>query len=486
VVLLSTIAALCYGYLSLSPLAIIGVSVTGFFVGVFTILEAIRYSVSHAEMHLSHINEHVQVALDPYQVGETQEAGVDFSTGISALDSLFENTRNSVVHLLSTLAQLGEEVNDFVERYELLTNNLSASVVIRNADEEVIFCSPYSEVLTGYSIEEIYDSGGAILDRIVSEEDRQRYERAKQINALGEDIAVRYQIKHKSGITLWIESHLVPVCDEHGEVVSVMSVSIDVTASVRYQQRIEEQNRDLNDFTYMVSHDLKAPIFTIKGMAALLLEDYADKLDEEALESFQYIIDGANRLEMLVKSVVEFSAVSTNDFEEQSVDILEQINNALSDYHQQILDTDAKIEIPPSLPPVMGEELRLYQVFSNLIGNAIKYRDPTRALEIKISAQASEADLLVIEVQDNGLGIPADKLEDVFRPYHRAHGNDIEGSGIGLACVKKIVDRLGAGIKVESEVGVGSKFYVAFRRADVEAPRTPDDEVSQIPYPVEL
>ena len=434
--------------------------------GGLIVIAVIKTSIQNAESHLGDLNEYIHDAIDPYSADNTETSGMIFATGLSALDSLFSKTRRSVSHLLTTLAHLGDEVHDFVARYELLTNNLSAAVVIRDSDESVVFCSPYTEVLTGYSVEEIYDSRGEILSEIVLPEDRQRYSRALQISALGEDIAVRYQIKHRSGITLWVETHMVPVCDESGDVVSIMTVTLDVTASVRYQQRIEEQNRDLNDFTYMVSHDLKAPIFTIKGMATLLMEDYGEEMDDDAKESFTHIIEGANRLEQLVKSVVEYSAVSTKDFEETSVPLNKVIQEVLDDYRGQIENTSATINVPDNLPSVLGEELRMYQVFSNLIGNAIKYRSKERTPEITISVANQDEDTVSLDIRDNGSGIPEDKLADVFRPYHRAHGNEIEGSGIGLACVKKIVDRIGGSIEVQSTVEEGSCFTLTIKVAD--------------------
>ena len=367
------------------------------------------------------------------------------------------------------LQYFNEDVHDLVERYDLLTSNLAAAVIIFRPEGDVVFCSPFSEVLTGYSIEEIYEGGSAFIDSIVINEDLERYERAKKISSIGEDIVVRYQIRHRSGISLWIETHFVPVCNEEGDVLSIMGVSMDVTASVRYQQKIEEQNRDLNDFSYMVSHDLKAPIFTIKGMASLLLEDYQEKLDEEGTESIQHIIDAGNRLEALIKSVIEYSSISTKNLENTEVSLENVLGDVIKDLKQQVSDSGSVIETPSDMPKVVGNESRMYQVFSNLISNAIKYRDQTRETKITISSNDSNAEFVEIKIKDNGLGIPSDKLEDIFRPYHRAHGADIEGSGIGLACVKKILDRSGGSISVESTEGSGSTFTVLLRHATPDA-----------------
>lgn len=439
-------------------------AVFSFMLGVSCTLFVIKRCIINAREHLANLEDHLDEASDPRSAGETPLPEETTATGLTEFDELIHQMRRTITHLLQSLAGLGDEVHDFVERYELLTNNLSAAVVIRNVEHGVTFCSPYTEVLTGYSLDELYAGGVEFLDDLVLDEDRARYLRAKQICELGEDIAVRYQIRHRSGITLWVETHLVPVFSDSGEVESVLGVSIDVTTSVRYQQRIEEQNRDLNDFTYMVSHDLKAPIFTIKGMAALLLEDFSDRLDAEGNESLQHIVQAADRLEKLIKSVIEYSQLSTKDIETTVIDLTSVLANVLADLRQQSRDAGAEIQVPDELPTVIGDELRLYQVFSNLLGNALKYRSSERPVQISLTVRHQSEQELILDVSDNGLGIPEDKLNDIFRPYHRAHGGEIEGSGVGLACVKKILDRIGGSVVVESTEGEGSTFTVKLRR----------------------
>jgi signal transduction histidine kinase len=253
---------------------------------------------------------------------------------------------------------------------------------------------------------------------------------------------------------------MVPLLGIDGELESILSVSIDVTDTINYQKQIEQQNQDLSDFSFMVSHDLKAPIFTIQGMADALIEDHSSSLDQEAKTLINFILNASHRLDRLVASVLEYSSLSSGGdaIEEVSLDeILEQVMNDLSG---QIQAKNAIIKAKSELPYIKGESIRVYQVLSNLIGNAIKYSDKSRIPEIEISATSCPPSMIALKIKDNGLGIPENKLEEIFRPYRRAHGGDIEGSGIGLACVKKIVDRLGGQVLVESKEGVGSEFTV--------------------------
>ena len=367
--------------------------------------------------------------------------------------------------------------------HSLVTTNIAASVIIRHVSGEILFCSAYTEVLSGYPTEEV-GLRSDFLESICLEEDRPRYIRARQVCELGEDSLVRYQVRHRSGIKLWLETRMVPVMDSQGEVESILTVTIDVTAAVTHQRQIEEKNRDLSDFAYMVSHDLKAPIFTIKGMVSALKEDYGEKLGADGTGLLQYIEDAAKRLETLVSSVIEYSALSKKQGRETEVSLNAVLADVMRDQAQLIQDAQAKIRIEADMPSVRGEPIRIYQIFANLLNNALKYRAVDRPLEILIRClprgDASRSELLTFEVKDNGLGIPESKLDDIFRPYQRAHTNsahaqEVEGNGIGLACVKKIVERLGGSVSVKSNEGIGSSFSVILPAAEAKPQEIPPE-----------
>jgi signal transduction histidine kinase len=138
----------------------------------------------------------------------------------------------------------------------------------------------------------------------------------------------------------------------------------------------------------------------------------------------------------------------------------------VDDYRLQIDTCKAQIATVDELPWVFGNKTQLYQIFSNLIGNAIKYRSPDRPLEVTIKAQPlTSRRRTVISVSDNGKGIPDQYRESIFKPFNRAGEQSTEGSGIGLACVKRLVEKLGGNIRVDSAVGEGSVFTIELRRA---------------------
>ncbi len=381
------------------------------------------------------------------------------SCGISELDSFLKLHRNYVRYLLETISALGEESEKLVERYELLTGNLAAAVVIRDQENKVKYCSPFTEVLTGYPLNTIYESKDDFFLSITHPDDQAVCKRAQAMAAIGEPFQHRYRLFHKSGMEIWVETRTVPLLNSSGEVTSSLSITLDVTGAVRYQKQVEEKNKDLQDFTYMVSHDLKAPIATVKGMVNLLNQDFSKNLEPELRDVITHIGTAADRLHNLVGSILEYSRIASQTVSNSQVNLESAFSDVLTDYSQQIEQTRTAVKIEGELPKVIGGTTQIYQILSNLVGNAIKYRSPARPLILTVKSKAQPfAKKAVLEFIDNGRGIPADKVDTIFRPFARAHGKEIEGSGIGLACVKKLAEKLGGSINVKTAENEGSTF----------------------------
>lgn len=345
------------------------------------------------------------------------------------------------------------------ERLELITKNITASIVIRNKTGQPTFWTPYTCVLTGMSEEELLELKEDPFELLVIEEDRSRLVNALKICELQEEIVTRFRIKHRSGLIVWVEARLVPICNKNGEFESIMYSAVDVTDTMYRQRRIEEQSKNLEEFTYMVSHDLKSPIFTIRGMAEALAENEHIKVDKDANQMINYLVEATDRLEKLTGSIIELSATSNRRENTAKVSIREVADDVIKDLTAQLVAVNGNIYNDLDNQQVNGDRVRLYQVISNLLSNAIKYRHPERSPEVELKG-FSHGNFYTITVKDNGLGIPPDKLDGIFRPFNRANAEGTPGSGIGLACVKKIVDGMNGIVQVESTVGAGSTFWV--------------------------
>lgn len=226
-------------------------------------------------------------------------------------------------------------------------------------------------------------------------------------------------------------------------------------------------NQDLQQFAYAASHDLKEPLRTVTTCVQLVRHKYAGKpLDEEAGHLMDLAVTGSQRMHDLVEALAEYSrAGEVTQSALEVVPVEEVVNEVIASLQGRIEETNATVSCGP-LPMVHGNRLHLAQVFQNLIGNALKYRsdEPPR-----ITVNASDGGRQwVFTVEDNGMGIPSQYHSQIFGIFKRLHGSEIPGTGIGLATCKKIVERRGGRIWVESEPGAGSRFSFTLPRNSVD------------------
>lgn len=387
---------------------------------------------------------------------------LQFSGLLGKIPWLGTQTKNAE----SLLAQLRQSDTDHRTRYKILTDNVAAAVILHEANGTILWCSPFTEVLTGFPLSEIYRSKESFLKLNVQEEDREVVERSFKIVATGEPFQCRYRFYHKSGMALWLETRTVPIMDNTSNEYVALSITIDVTAHVMSQLQVEERNKDLSEFTYMLSHDLKAPIITISGMLAILEEDEALKINPQLLEPLSYIRKATKRLQELVTGVLELAQISAAERSLEPISLNDVLSEVLDDYRLQIDQSATKVTTIEELPIVLGNKTQLYQVFSNLIGNAIKFKKADRPLVISIgSDRASSRRKTSITISDNGRGITSEQIDSIFKPFNRAGEDLIEGSGVGLASVKKLLEKLGGSIKVQSVLDTGTAFTIELRRA---------------------
>lgn len=347
-----------------------------------------------------------------------------------------------------------------------IAKHLIVSVIVGHPeDNRISFCSPYTEVLTGYPLSEVYNKGLSFFRTIIHDEHTELFERALRFAKAGEPYQFQHSFHHRTGIEVWAETRTMPLLDQAGRCQAVLVITLNISQQMVYQRQVEERTREVQDFTYMLSHDLKAPIFTLKGMISLLQEELSES-DPAAQKLLGHITRAIARLETLVISVLEYAKLSSIGVSLEDVDLQEAIQETLKDFSQPLLDARASVEVSPEIPAIEADPLRLSQILSNLVSNAIKYREHSRDLSLSFGVlPTASRKMITLIVKDNGTGIPADRLGSLFRPFHRAHGNEIEGTGIGLASVRKLLEKCGGSIDVESEVGKGTTFLITFKRA---------------------
>ncbi len=280
-----------------------------------------------------------------------------------------------------------------------------------------------------------------------------------------ETFDLEYRIVRPSGEIRWLASIGRGYRDASGEVVRMLGVAIDITdrktaelALARSAADLQRSNEELQRFAYVASHDLQEPLRSIVSFSQLLERRYRGKLDTDADEYITFIVEGGNRMQALIQDLLQVSRVETGAKPLEPTDAGTVVAGAVRLFETPIREAGGTVTVGP-MPRVMADGSQIEQVVANLISNAIKYRKPEVPPVIRISAEERKG-WWEFSVRDNGIGIAPEYFGRIFEMFRRLHTHDqYEGTGIGLAVVKKIVERHGGAVRVESTPGEGSTFF---------------------------
>ncbi|BDA69370.1 hypothetical protein CAL7716_035360 [Calothrix sp. PCC 7716] len=369
------------------------------------------------------------------------------------------------------------ELRSSDEKFRQLAENIHEVFWIfdpRNG--QLIYVSPAYERIWGRTIDSLQNNPMGWSEAI-HPDDKQRHAELHRENIHRGTLNVEYRIIRPDGEVRWIQDRGFPVRNQEGEIYRVAGVAEDVTErkykeaeiqllnetlEQRVQERtlqLQEVNAEMEAFAYSISHDLRAPLRTMQGFAQALQEDYGDQLDEIAQEYIQYITEGAVQMDALIADLLSYSRLTRVQIELQQVDLNSVVTEALKQLGASIKEKHALITID-TLPLVMAHRPTLMQVITNLISNAIKFVEPATQPKVHIYAHEQQ-NSVYLWVEDNGIGIAPEHQERIFRVFERLHGAEsYPGTGIGLAIVRKAVERMGGKVGVESQVNSGSRFWI--------------------------
>ena len=336
--------------------------------------------------------------------------------------------------------------------------NPAGKIVLFNVQAEKQFGYIRDE-LVGQEVTNIIPEGFA--ERLIADGNRSASEALTQQIGAGIELSGR----RKDGTEFPIEIMLSPLESTDG--VLVTAAIRDITERRRSEEHLvktvwelKRSNDELQQFAYVSSHDLQEPLRMVSSYTQLLAKRYKGRLDSDADEFIAFAVDGCNRMQGLIQDLLAYSRAGTSERELRKVPSESALRKALTNLRIMIKQSGAVVT-HDALPTVRADETQLTQVFQNLVGNAIKYRraeDP----RVHVSAARNGGNEWTFSVGDNGLGIDPQYFERIFVLFQRLHGRDeFEGTGIGLAICKKIVERQGGRIWVESQPEKGSTFYFA-------------------------
>lgn len=417
-------------------------------------LKSIESTRSVPIIFLSGLDD-VQYKIKAFQVG-----GVDYITKPFQVEEVLARIDTQIA--LQKLQNKLEEQNALLQQSQSLIasilnsslDGIAAFATVRNQERKIV---DFQWILVNHSVEAILDLkseelvGKYLLEEMPLHRKNGLFDLYVSVVETGEPLDTEFYYEQEKLSPCWLQIVAVKLND--GFAVTFHNI----TARKQAEEELARSNAELEQFAYVASHDLQAPLSTIASYAQLLEGRYRDQIDANAMKFIQKMIKGSVRMQSLIDDLLEYSRVSKKSKDFEPTDCNQIFEEACGNLHLAIRKNQATVS-RCDLPIVIGDCSQMVQVFQNLIGNAIKYRRDEPPI-IHLNAERRETDWL-FSVSDNGIGIDSKHSERIFQIFQRLHTQEeYTGTGIGLAICQKIVERHGGQIWVESQLGAGATFY---------------------------
>jgi PAS domain S-box-containing protein len=374
----------------------------------------------------------------------------------------FERLNEELQDEMFSREQAEQETRKAYDELEQIINTSSSGMTVIDTDYNVARVNDTFSQLLGVAKSEV--EGRKCYEAFPSHRCETAGCPMKQILGGQEKIEIEDVKRAQDGRELTCIINAGPFLDSEGNLIGIVESFMDISerkrdeiALAEFAGELSRSNAELQQFAYVASHDLQEPLRMVASYVQLLAKRYGGKLDADADEFIHFAVDGANRMKALIQDLLQYSRVNTKGKEFEATDCEEVLERELANLQLTIADSGATIT-HDSLPILVADGLQLGQLFQNLIGNAIKFHGDEPP-QIHISVTKIDAGHH-FSVKDNGIGIDPQYRERIFDIFQRLHGKDkYAGTGIGLAVCRKIVERHGGKIWVESEPGKGSVFH---------------------------
>jgi PAS domain S-box-containing protein len=403
--------------------------------------------------------------------GRYEEVGVRVRKdgGQFLADVIVTALRDSTGHLLG-FSEISRDLSKSKEseaKYRGLLEAAPDAMVVVNPFGEIVLLNLQAETQFGYRRDELV---GQKVKNIIPEGFAERLiadSLRSAEDALAQQIGTGIELygRRKDGTVFPIEIMLSPLESADGVLVTaaIRNITTRKQAEAQLIEKVEELNRsneELAQFANLASHDLQEPLRMVASYTQLLSKRYKGRLDSDADEFIAFAVDGASRMQRLIQGLLAYSRVDTKSKDLLRISSEEALAQALLNLGGAMEESGALVT-HDVLPAVIADEIQLIQLFQNLVSNAIKYQ-PAGVPRVHVSAIRSDKQKWMFSVRDNGLGIESQYFEKIFGMFQRLHKREeFAGTGIGLAICKKIVERHGGSLSVESQVGEGSTFRFA-------------------------
>lgn len=375
-----------------------------------------------------------------------------------------------------------KRASDLRQHFTAIVECSDDAILSKDLDGIIQTWNKGAETIFGYTADEVIGKPVTILmpEGLQNEEPR-ILERIRKGERIHHYETVR---RHKNGTLINISLTVSPIKDSSGKIVGASKIARDITATKRVEdallhaqhqltkinaeleERIRARTVSLNEavaqmkeFSYTVSHDLRGPVRAMHGYAMAIIEDYGDRLDDRGREYLERIVRGSDRMDKLIHDVLIYSRLAQSEVKSQPVSLEPLIREIIHEY-PNLQTPQAEIILKSPLLPMMAHEPALRQVLSNLLGNAKKFVAPGTTPRVEVRTE-QRADKVRLWISDNGVGIKPQFHSRLFRMFERVNqDNHYQGTGVGLAIVKKAMDKMGGSVGLESDGMHGSSFWI--------------------------
>lgn len=446
-------------------------ALAGAFVGAFLLSAQLQRVVSEPILNLVQTARAISTNQD-YSVRAQKLSEDELGSFVDAFNQMLTRIQSQNLALRQARDELEERVQErtrelqqLQRQNELILNSAGEGIYGINLEGRATFVNPAAAAMSGRRIDEIL---GRHEHEILGHLDESPDSCAAEARPLHQPVGDRplrvaeLTVKRPDGSRFTADYLRTPIVEDSrliGAVVVLKDITEQKNAAeslARQAKELARSNADLEQFAYVASHDLQEPLRMVANYTQLLARRYKDKLDQDAQDFIGYAVDGAVRMQGLINDLLQYSRVGTRGKQFAPVDGAQVLETALANLRSAIEESGAVIT-HDDFPTLVADAGQLTQLFQNLIGNALKFRRE-EAPRVHVAASKTEAEWH-FSIQDNGIGIEPQYRERIFIIFQRLHGiSDYTGTGIGLAICKKIVERHGGRIWVDSQPGLGAKF----------------------------
>ena len=366
-----------------------------------------------------------------------------------------------------------ESLRENERRFRTLGDNIAHLAWMASANGDIFWYNQRWYDYTGTTFEQMQGWGWQAVQH--PEHLARVKEKWQEHLKRGESWEDTFPLKSKDGTYRWFLSRAFPIKSSQGEIVSWFGTNTDITEQKLSEEELErlvdertarlrETIGELEAFSYSVSHDMRAPLRAMQGYAKVLLEDYGKTLDQNAQKYLDRIQRASNRLDLLIQDVLAYSRVAKGEIALHRVELERLLEDIISS-HPEFQEPRAQVTVARPLPIVCGHEAYVTQCITNLLGNAVKFVPEGKVPQVKIYAEEL-GHTVRIWFEDNGIGIDPAHFPRIFEIFGQVHPEKrFGGTGIGLAIVRKAVQRMNGDVGLESQVGKGSRFWILLEKA---------------------